>query len=187
MLDELIAYDKELLIYLSNLGEIRYDTFWVFVTGFIYWLPLILFVFYKIYKKLPKYQARYVIAYGLIILCCSLLLVEITKIAVARIRPCNDPMVAPFINVIIKPENYSFISGHATVSFALTTYLYLMLKKIFNWIPLLYLWPLFFIYSRLYFGVHYLLDILTGIIVGILIGYVFHRICNARIVRLPIY
>lgn len=187
MLDDLLTYDKELLIYLSNLGEIRFDPFWIYVTSFIYWVPLILFVFYRIIRKYPRRQAKYIISFGLFILFFSLLLVELVKIGVERLRPCNDPTVAPFINTIIQPENYSFFSGHATVSFALTTFLFLMLRKTFFWIRFLYIWPLLFIYSRLYFGVHYPSDILTGIIVGIIIGIAFHRICNARIVKLRIY
>ncbi|MBC8753497.1 phosphatase PAP2 family protein [Kordia sp. YSTF-M3] len=187
MLDELITYDQELLIYINNLGEIHFHSFWVFVTNFIYWVPLLLFVFYKIYKKFPKHQAKYIIGYGLFILFFSLLLVELVKIGIERIRPCNDPLVAPFINIIIKPENYSFFSGHATVSFALTTYLFLILRKVFSWIYLLFAWPLFFIYSRLYFGVHYPSDILIGMLVGIVIGVAFYRIYNARIVKLRIY
>jgi undecaprenyl-diphosphatase len=184
MLDELLTYDQELLIYINNLGEIHFNSFWVFVTSFIYWIPLLLFVFYKIYKKFTKHQAKHIIGYGLFILFSSLLLVEIIKIGVERIRPCNDPLVAPFINIIIKPENYSFFSGHATVSFALTTYLFLILRKVFSWIRFLYIWPLLFIYSRLYFGVHYPSDILIGMFIGIIIGIVFYRIYNVRIVKL---
>lgn len=187
MLDQLLAYDKELLIYLNNLGEIRFNTFWKYITSFIYWVPLLLFVFYKIYKKFPKRQALYIIGYGIFILLISLLLVEIIKIGIERIRPCNDPEVAPFLNIVIKPTNYSFFSGHATVSFGLTTYLVLMLRKVFRAIHFLYIWPILFIYSRLYFGVHYPSDILTGMLIGILIGIAFHRICNACIVKLRIY
>lgn len=187
MLDKLLTYDKELLIYLNNLGEIRFDPFWMYVTSFIYWVPLLFLIFYKIYKKLPKRQAKYIISYGLFILFFSLFLVEIVKIGVERLRPCNDPTVAPFINIIIQPKNYSFFSGHATVSFALTTFLFLTLQKEFYWIRFLYIWPLFFIYSRLYFGVHYPSDIFIGMLVGITIGIVFHRFCNARIVKLRIY
>jgi undecaprenyl-diphosphatase len=187
MLDGLLTYDKELLIYLNNLGDMKLEGFWLFITSFVYWIPLLLFIFYKIYKKFSKEEAKYIIGYGIFILVFSLLIVEAVKIGVERMRPCNDPTVAPFINIIIQPENYSFFSGHATVSVALTTFLILMLKNAFSWIRLLYIWPVLFMYSRLYFGVHYPSDIIMGIIVGSLIGIAFHRICNARIVKLRIY
>ncbi|PTX63519.1 undecaprenyl-diphosphatase [Kordia periserrulae] len=187
MLDELLIYDKELLIYLNNLGNSQFKTFWLFVTKFIYWVPILVLVFYKIYQKFPKKQARLIIGYGIVILLFSLLIVEVIKIGVERMRPCNDATVAPFLNIIIQPKNYSFFSGHATVSVALTSFLFLMLHNTLPWIKLLVIWPLLFMYSRLYFGVHYPSDILTGIIVGILIGIAFHRICNARIVKLRIY
>ncbi|WP_298512464.1 phosphatase PAP2 family protein [uncultured Kordia sp.] len=187
MLDSLLTYDKELLIYLNNLGNMKFEAFWLFITKFIYWIPLILFIFYKVYKKYTKEQAKYIIGCGILILLFSLLIVEAVKIGVERMRPCNDPTVAPFLTIIIQPENYSFFSGHATVSVAFTTFLILSLKHVFFWIRLLCIWPILFMYSRLYFGVHYPSDILTGIIVGILIGFAFHRICNARIVKLRIY
>lgn len=187
MLNELLTYDKELLIYLNNLGDMQFEAFWLFITKFAYWIPLILFIFYKIYKKFPKKQAAYIIGFSIIIMLSSLLIVEIIKIGVERMRPCNDPTVAPFLNIVIQPQNYSFFSGHATVSVGFTLFLFLMVKKALPWIQLLFIWPILFMYSRLYFGVHYPSDILTGMIVGVLIGIAFHRICNARIVKLRIY
>lgn len=178
MLEQLLVYDKELLIYLNNLGGIQFDTFWKYITKFICWVPLLLFIFYKTYKKLPKRKAISIIGYGILIMLISLLLVEIIKIGIERVRPCNDPTVAPFLNIVIKPSNYSFFSGHATVSFALTTFLVLMLRKKIKFISFLYGWPFLFIYSRLYFGVHYPSDIIVGILVGIFIGFAFHRFCN---------
>lgn len=187
MLDTWLTYDKELLIYLNNLGDMQFEIFWLSITKFIYWIPLIIFIFYKIYTKFPKKQALYIIGFGIGILLCSLLIVELVKIGVERMRPCNDPTVAPFLNIVIQPKNYSFFSGHATVSVAFTTFMYLMVRKSLPQIGLLVIWPLLFMYSRLYFGVHYPSDIFTGMIIGILIGLAFHRICNACIVKLRIY
>lgn len=63
-----------------------------------------------------------------------------------------------------KPLNYSFPSGHTTSAFAVAVVVFLCLPRKFG-IPALILAALI-AFSRLYIGVHYPTDVLTGFLIG---------------------
>ena len=52
MREKIISFDKELLVYLNNLGTTDWDPFWLFVTKQFNWIPIfivVLFFFFKFY------------------------------------------------------------------------------------------------------------------------------------------
>jgi len=53
-------------------------------------------------------------------------------------------------------------------------FLILLLKKHYNYIGFLVIFPLLFGYSRIYLGVHYPGDILAGYLAGLFFGYLFY-------------
>ena len=93
----------------------------------------------------------------------------ILKNLVARIRPYE---VVNGLNILIaRPKDLSFPSGHAAISFAVAATIYQCLpknKKTYG-IALLVLSSLIAL-SRLYVGVHYPTDVITGILTGTLIS-----------------
>jgi undecaprenyl-diphosphatase len=101
---------------------------------------------------------------------------NLIKITFARIRPCNDASIAEQLRILHHSRDFSFFSGHASNSFANTTFLFLLLKKRYKYIGLLFIWPILFAYSRIYVGVHYPLDIFVGMIFGLITGYLFYKI-----------
>ena len=101
---------------------------------------------------------------------------EITKNLIARLRPNNNEEISALIRILISPDDYSFFSGHAANSFAITTLIVLFLRKKLKWVYLFYLWPLLFSLSRIYVGVHYPLDLIVGTVVGLLMAVTFYRI-----------
>jgi undecaprenyl-diphosphatase len=107
---------------------------------------------------------------------CSDQLANFFKETFERLRPNNDPTINTLIRVLKKSGGYSFLSAHATTSFAVSTFIILALKSFFKPIYLVLIWPLLFAYSRIYLGVHYPLDVLCGSILGIFIGYFFYKI-----------
>ncbi len=184
MFEKILEYDKKILLYLNNAGSDSYDFFWMYATEIITWIPLfILFLFLvlKNYKK--KKEAWIIIGFIVGALLFNLLFTEVVKENIERIRPNNDVNIKSLLRIIKEPTNYSFFSGHASSSFAITVLIFLFLRKKIKLIYLFFLWPLLFSYSRIYVGVHYPSDILIGAMVGISLGIIFYKLYNYLLPR----
>ena len=91
-----------------------------------------------------------------------------------RLRPNRDPSINEFIRILKNNKSFSFISGHATTSTAVTLFMHLTLRKYYKYTLLFFIWPILFAYSRIYIGVHFPLDIICGALFGMLIGLLFY-------------
>ena len=172
MLETLQELDVYLLQVFNNWGRASVDPFWLFVTKIYVWIPILLPIIYlSVRKKTVKFQR--IIFIGLVILLLFILsTTELTKVLIARIRPCNDEFFNGLFRELIHPDSYSFYSGHTATSVGITVYCISLLRKQFKWIWLLLIWALIFSYSRLYLAAHYPSDILVGAIMG----FVFARL-----------
>lgn len=180
MWEQLIQWDRELFIYLNGLGVQTYDAFWIFVTKIEHWIPWYLFIFVLFFVGYKRRQAITGILLSLVVVGFSLGITEIVKNVVSRIRPSNMPEITELSRVLQSPNSFSFFSGHAAVSVAVTTFVVLALRHQFKWIYVIYIWPLLFMTSRIYVGVHYPGDILIGSLVGIIIGLLFWKFAGRR-------
>ncbi|MGI9547885.1 MAG: phosphatase PAP2 family protein [Flavobacteriaceae bacterium] len=176
MLNKLLEWDKKIFVYLNNLGIEEYDTFWTVATEIISWTPLFILFFVLILLAFPKKEGIYKSLTVLVLLLFVLLLTDITKDFVERLRPNNNDQLKDLIRILRKPSSFSFYSGHAASSFSITTLVVLFLRRKIKWTWLFYLWPLIFSFSRIYVGVHYPFDIITGTIVGVLLAFLFYKI-----------
>lgn len=171
---DLILKDKELLVYLNNLGSETFDPFWLFITNQFYLTPIFLFVFYLLWKKIGWKNLGIVLLFiTLIILICDQT-TNLFKYGFERLRPINDTDINENLRILIKRSSFSFFSGHASNSMASTLFLFLIFRKYYKYTFLLFLFPLIFAYSRIYLGLHFPTDILTGYVFGIMTGMVFY-------------
>ncbi len=175
MLKHLLDWDRETFLYLNGLGIERYDGFWSSVTDMTTWLPLFIFFLVLLFWKHPRREALWMTLIAVLLLVFVLLLTNLTKEWVARLRPNNDSDLKTLVRILKTPTTYSFFSGHAASSFSLTTLMVLYLRETFRWRHLFFVWPLLFALSRIYVGVHYPIDILVGAGVGTLAGIFFYR------------
>ena len=79
---------------------------------------------------------------------------------------------------LIRTGESSFPSGHAASSFAAATSLFLYRKKV--GLPA-YLLAGAIAFSRLYIGVHYPTDVLTGMVIGVMCGVVVNKLVRKRV------
>src|SRR5690606_3573203 len=169
-------WDRDLFVYLNSLGIERYDGVWIAITQPITWIPLYLLFAFLIFRYFKGRDATRIISFLLLTLGTTVVLGNLTKYFVARLRPSNVPEWADLIRILQTPSNYSFFSGHAATSFAVTTFMVLGFRRFSNWVYLFYIWPVLFALSRIYVGVHYPSDIIVGALVGTGLAIVFYQV-----------
>lgn len=175
-LEKIIQYDKDLLVYLNSLGNENWDTFWMTITNQFSWIPLYLIFLFLIYKSFGWKK-------GLSLLLLTALLVTFSdqftvfiKNYFERLRPNQDTSINEIIRILKNNKSFSFLSGHATTSTAVSLLIHLSLKKDYKYTLLFFIWPLLFAYSRIYIGVHFPIDVIAGSVLGVLIGFIFYRL-----------
>jgi undecaprenyl-diphosphatase len=175
-LEELIQLDKELLVFLNNLGSEQWDRLWLIITKQFYWSPIFLIIFYFIIKKIGWKQFGLVVLFLALLILATDQLTNFFKHSFERLRPCNDPTLEGQIRAVLMRKSYSFFSGHASSSMASATFIFLVVRKHFKYAFLLFLFPLIFAYSRIYLGLHFPGDIVTGYLFGLFTGTFFYRV-----------
>jgi undecaprenyl-diphosphatase len=176
LLESILQKDRELLVFLNNLGSEQWDGFWLFITNQFNWIPLFLLVFFLIIKRFGWKKGGVIILTMAILVAFSDQFTNLIKDTTQRLRPLNDPRISDQLRTLIHPRSYSFISGHATTSTFFATYTILLMRQRYRYIWLLALFPILFSYSRVYLGVHYPIDIICGIITGIVLGRLYYYI-----------
>ncbi len=174
----LIHWDTELFLFLNNLGCDLYDPFWLYMTNEYFWIPVYLFIFIIIVEKYGWKKALLIgISVGLMIAVTDGFS-SLVKEWVKRPRPCRNPELDGLFRLVIENcrGTYCYFSAHAANSFGLATYLSVLFYKKHKYAPyLLYLWAILVSYSRIYVGVHFPLDVLSGVLVGLFMGWIFSR------------
>lgn len=179
MIEEIIAFDKALVININQHQNEVLNFFMMAFTSKIFWVLTLLIVFVKIYTLLPAKHFYWIfLTTGLVFSTTDRVSVIFFKNVFLRLRPCHEIDVLSQINLIVPcGGQYSFISSHACNSMGFSLFLIMALHKKWQPITLLLLSFTFFTsISRLYLAKHYLTDIIAGWIVGAIIGYTWYLI-----------
>lgn len=175
MLEKIESLDVQWFVFLNGLGAESFDGFWLLVTKQVAWIPLFILFLYLIYKKIGLKQTLILCLFVFVLLTITDQTANFFKNNFQRLRPCNNPEINTFIRVVQTRNSFSFYSGHATNSMAIVTFLYFIFRKNYRFFGLFFLWPLLFAYSRIYLGLHYPLDILTGYLFGVIIAFIIYK------------
>ena len=101
------------------------------------------------------------------------------KYGFKRLRPCHDENILNLVRLVKERCGglYSYFSAHASNSMAIAVFFSFLLKSSYKTLPFfLIFWALLIAYSRVYIGVHFPLDVLTGAIIGGFYGILFYKL-----------
>ncbi|MGQ7869572.1 phosphatase PAP2 family protein [Sunxiuqinia sp. sy24] len=170
--------DQSLFFFFNSLHTPFWDVVMTLFTQTATWG---LFYFTLLFFIIRKYRMKAVVI--LILLALVIVISDqfsvFIKESVKRFRPTHDPDIQHLVhNVYRKGGLYGFFSSHATNTFAVAMFTAKLFKNI-RYQLFIFLWAALVSYTRIYLGVHYPFDILTGMVVGLAIGHFIYKLLMA--------
>ena len=179
MLEEILHMDHEAFLFLNNIGSPAWDGFWLFMTGKWSSIPLYLVLLVLTGRLLGlKKTLVLLVTVALLITVCDQLS-NFFKLGVGRLRPCYDPELSGLFRLVKAScgGKFGYFSAHAANSFAAAAFFAHLFRPKYAFMAwVLILWAGVVAYSRVYIGVHFPLDVLSGALVGTLMGWLFFRL-----------
>lgn len=184
MIEELLKWDKELFLFLNQLGTEGWDGFWLFITNKWSSLPLYLLLLILSYLHLGWKKTLLLLLFVVLMITCTDQLANFFKYGVQRPRPCHAAELNSAMRLVKSSCGgpFGYFSAHAGNAFALALFFNSILKTRYKYLPpFLVIWALVVGYSRIYIGVHYPLDVLSGMFIGGFLGWTFARLFKLAI------
>lgn len=182
MIDQLIDKDIALLIYLNNLGTAHWDGFWLFMSDKFSAIPLYLLLLYFTYKQFGLKKTIVAVLFVLLLIIASDQTSNLFKYGFRRLRPCHNENISGLIRLVGNRCGglYGYFSAHAANTVAIAVFFGLLLKSKQNYLfSILVIWAILVSYSRIYMGVHFPLDVVTGLLFGLIYGSLFYVFLKA--------
>ena len=168
MIDNILELDEKLLLFINGLNSPWLDSLMFSLTNNKIWAPLFLLTIIFILAKF-RVKGIYILLFvGLVITLGDQISSSLLKPLVGRLRPSHEPHLEDILHIVNNYRGglYSFVSSHATNSFGVATILWLLIGKQYKWILLFFGWAVIFSFTRVYLGVHYPSDIISGALMG---------------------
>ena len=178
MLDQLLHYDKDLFLFLNNLGSPAWDKFWLLVTNKFTFVPLYAILLFLIYKKLGWKVLLLLVFVIAAMITFTDQITNVFKDGFERLRPCRTEGIMDTMRYIAERcGKFGFFSGHSSNSMAAAVFAGLLLRPYYKYlIFMLLFWSALVAYSRIYVGVHFPLDIFFGMVFGAVSGLLFYKL-----------
>jgi undecaprenyl-diphosphatase len=181
MLEYLMELDKELFLFLNGLNAGWLDPIMYCISYKFSWIPFYILLLWFCYKHYGWRTTLFIMLFAAILITLSDQTSNLIKDSTQRLRPSRDENLRDLVNLVYgyRGGGYSFVSGHATNSFALAFFMIHLLKNKIRFIaPVMITYAILNAYSRIYLGVHYPADMIGGVILGILCAMLIIQVWN---------
>ncbi len=175
-MEKLVALDKELFLYLNNLGAEEWDWLWIAISDKWMAIPLYALLIYLIFRKFGWKATLLTMVVVTLLITATDQLANLFKHGFERPRPCRQEGVMEYARYVAERcGRFGYFSAHAANSTGVAVFLGLLFRRAYpKMLFLLSIWAFVVSYSRIYLGVHYPGDVVTGILIGICFGLLFH-------------
>jgi undecaprenyl-diphosphatase len=162
--------DRAIFLFLNGFHNLFFDGLMFWITRGLLWIPLSLVFLYFLFREW-KWNALIIFAFAAIMVLASDQLSFFAKETVQRLRPSQQPGLMVHMVEAYKGGTYGFYSAHASNTMCVAFFLFVLIGRKYWYVCALALvWSLVMSYTRIYLGVHYPGDILTGWIAGAILG-----------------
>lgn len=173
MLEKLNQVDTDLFLWLNGKYTPWLDPIMIWVTERNTWFPFYALLIGWLVYRFRKQAIGRLLTIAAAVALADQLASSVLKPLTHRLRPCHELALQKLIHPVLECGGlYSFVSSHASTTFALAAALWFLLGKqypLFGWV---FLWAAIVSYSRIYVAAHYPLDVLAGTGLGIASAFV---------------
>lgn len=186
MLETLDAWDKTLFLQLNALHTPWLDPVmdWISNSHFPVFLILVLMTYYGV-KAFGKKAGWLVLLALLNFGATDAVSSKIFKPTFERLRPCHNPEFEGKYHTVGRcwGGKFGFVSSHASNSFGVAFFLWLVFRRRYRWFALLIPYAALVSYTRIYLAKHYLFDLVGGAALGAVCAMVFFIVWKSLVLR----